>query len=201
VSSSGKARGSRPSAASPRRPTTPSAGFRSPCSSRRRTFFLEDSTYYPPPTSTTRLGATKSTMNPRLSVCGSLLPKSATPAPRKPHAATPTSSPSSRPTSQDARANGGIKNGAHPKTGDETQKLARIRAEELGAQHHIVTAKTTETTVRAGATFVLTDALGDEQELLLPRCGTAPTATPNKSAAPTAPGRTRSPPCPASQAS
>jgi len=77
----------------------------------------------------------------------------------------PGGGPRRRPKAEHAR--GGTINGAHPKTADETQKLARVRAEELGAQHHIVSGKTTEMTVRAGATFVLTDALGDDQELLL----------------------------------
>jgi type VI secretion system VgrG family protein len=61
-----------------------------------------------------------------------------------------------------------VEYGPHAKTADETALVARVRKEELAAQHHVVEGTATELSVRAGGTFVLT-GVGLDQELLLTR--------------------------------
>jgi type VI secretion system VgrG family protein len=61
-----------------------------------------------------------------------------------------------------------VEYGPHPKTPEETALVARVRKEEIGAQHHVVEGTATELSMRAGGTFLLT-GIGPDQELLLTR--------------------------------
>jgi type VI secretion system VgrG family protein len=71
-----------------------------------------------------------------------------------------------KPVALPAAAGRWVDFGSNPKTTDETATVARLRKEELGARHHVVEGKTTEMSVRAGGTFVLT-GVGADQSLLL----------------------------------
>lgn len=72
-----------------------------------------------------------------------------------------------RPTGKEAAGGSWIEYGAHARTPEEAAHLARVRAEEIGATHHVISGKSTEMTLRAGATVVRVDASGDERPLLL----------------------------------
>ena len=62
-----------------------------------------------------------------------------------------------------------VEYGGHPKTVDDTSRAARLLAEAHGCSHHVVTGTATESSMRAGGTFRLTDAGGGEQELVATR--------------------------------
>ncbi|MFT3765788.1 MAG: type VI secretion system tip protein TssI/VgrG [Minicystis sp.] len=62
-----------------------------------------------------------------------------------------------------------IEYGAHAKAPEEAAALARVRAEEAAAGHHVVRGKTRDLALRGGARFTLRHAAGHEQPLLLTR--------------------------------
>jgi type VI secretion system VgrG family protein len=76
----------------------------------------------------------------------------------------------SQPTAKDAASGSWIEYGVHARTPDEAAHLARVRAEEIGATHHVISGKSTEMALRAGATCALIDDVtGDEREILVTR--------------------------------
>ncbi|MEZ4294667.1 MAG: type VI secretion system tip protein TssI/VgrG [Polyangiaceae bacterium] len=62
-----------------------------------------------------------------------------------------------------------VEYGPHSKTPMDTARMAVLRTEEHAARHHVVTATTSEASVRAGGTFQLVDTGGTAQDLLLTR--------------------------------
>lgn len=74
-----------------------------------------------------------------------------------------------RPLAAPAATGAWIEYGPHPKTPGDTARVAGIRTEEIGARHHVVTAVTSEASVRAGGTFRLIDTGSAAEGLLLVR--------------------------------
>ena len=70
-------------------------------------------------------------------------------------------------TGRGAAVGAWIEHGVHAKTPENAARLSRVRAEELAAAHDEISGKSTEMTLRAGATAVLVDDSGDEHPLLL----------------------------------
>lgn len=74
-----------------------------------------------------------------------------------------------RPVPRPAAAGEWVEYGPHSKTPAATTRIASLRTEEFGAQHHVVTALTSEASVSAGGTFQLVDTGGTASKLLLTR--------------------------------
>jgi len=84
---------------------------------------------------------------------------------RSPQVGLEATARTERPVSQGVL----VEYGDHAKTPEEMARVARIRAEEIASRQRAIEAKTRHLVLRAGSLFMLEDAAGTEQRLLVTR--------------------------------